>query len=76
LPLSACFDLTFGLLTPLPRETAAIPRVPAGPPARNAEWQRADRQRWDSHPDTHEFTNELNRLGARINEIDRKLMEP
>jgi hypothetical protein len=32
--------------------------------------------RWDSHPDTHQFTNELNRISARINEIDRKLMEP
>ena len=32
--------------------------------------------RWDSHPDTHQFTNELNRIGARISEIDRKLMEP
>jgi hypothetical protein len=32
--------------------------------------------RWDSHPDTHQFTNELNRIGTRINEIDRKLMEP
>jgi hypothetical protein len=32
--------------------------------------------RWDSHPDTHQFTNELNRIGVRINEIDRKLMEP
>lgn len=31
--------------------------------------------RWDSHPDTHQFTNELNRVGARINEIDRQLME-
>ena len=32
--------------------------------------------RWDSHSDTHQFTNELNRIGARINEIDRQLMEP
>ena len=31
--------------------------------------------RWDSHPDTHEFTNELNRIGVRINAIDRELME-
>ncbi len=31
--------------------------------------------RWDSHPDTHQFTHELNRIGAQIQGIDRQLME-
>ena len=32
--------------------------------------------RWDSHPETHQLTDDLSRISARINEIDRELMEP
>lgn len=31
--------------------------------------------RWDSHPDTHQFTEELIRISTRINEIERQLQE-